>query len=66
MPGNFNNNKIIISLGDVNLGGAELEEVKSLSILGVAVDSKLTFKTQLRKVVSNAARSLGVVCRAGN
>ena len=33
----------------LTLGGAEL---KSLRILGVALDSKLTFETHLREVVS--------------
>ena len=43
----------------------ELEELKSLRILGVTLDSKLTFETHLRKVVSKAIRSLGIVRRAG-
>ena len=29
--------------GDLTVGGAELEKVKSLRILGVTFDSKLTF-----------------------
>ena len=53
------------SCGEITLGGAELEAVKSLRILGISLDSKLTFKTHLREVVSKAARSLGVVSRAG-
>ena len=44
--------------GDLIFGGAELEELKSLRILGATFDSKLTFETHLRKVVSKAARSL--------
>ena len=47
--------------GDLILSAAELEEVKSLRILGLILDSKLTFETHLRYVVSKAARSLGVV-----
>ena len=30
---------------DLTVGGAELEELKSLRILGVTLDSKLTFDT---------------------
>ena len=37
------------------------EEVKSLCILVVTLDSKLTFETHLREVVSRATRSLEVV-----
>ena len=33
------------SYGDLTLGGEELEQVKSQSILGVAFDSKLTLDT---------------------
>ena len=46
------------SYGDLALGVAELEEVKSLRILGVTLDSKLTFETYLREFVSKAARSM--------
>ena len=42
-----------------------LEEVKGVRILGVTLDSKLTFETHLREVVSQVARSLGVMRRAG-
>ena len=52
-------------LGDLTLGGAELEEIKDLRILGVTLDSKLRFETHLREVVSKAARSLEAVRRAG-
>ena len=45
--------------GDLSLGGAEFEEVKSLHILVVTLDSKLTFETHLWEVVSKASRSLG-------
>ena len=51
--------------GDLTFGGAELEELKSLRILGVALASNLTFETHLRKVVSKAARNLSIVRRAG-
>ena len=51
---------------DLTLGSEELEEVKSLRILGVSFDSKLTFETHLCEVVSKAARSLAVVRWAGN
>ena len=44
--------------GDYTLTGAELEEVKSLHIIRVTLDSKLTYKTRLLEVVSKAARSL--------
>ena len=43
--------------GDLTIGGAELEEVKGLRILGVTRDSKLTFAIHMREVVSKAARS---------
>ena len=51
--------------GDLTLGGAELEEVKSLRILGVTLDSKLSNEIHLREVVSKATKCLGVVRRAG-
>ena len=44
--------------GDLTLGGTELQEVNSLRILGVTLDSKLTFETHVREVVSKVARSL--------
>ena len=50
--------------GDLTLGCAELKEVKSLRIIGVALDSELTFETHLLEVVSKATISLGVVSRA--
>ena len=50
--------------GDLTLASAELEEVKSLSILGVTFNYKLIFEMHLREVVSKAARNLRVVCRA--
>ena len=53
------------SYSDLTLGDAELEEVKGLRLLGVALDFKLRFKTRLYKVVLKAARSLSVVCQAG-
>ena len=48
--------------GDFTLRGANLEELKSLRIYGVSLDSKLMFETHFREVVSKTARSLGVVC----
>ena len=49
---------------DFILGGAELEKLTSLRILGATFYFKLTPKTHLREVVSKAARSHGVVLRA--
>ena len=46
---------------DFTLGGTELEEVKSLRILGVTFDSTLTFETYLWEIVSKAVRNLRVV-----
>ena len=43
---------------DVTLNGAELEEVKSLRILGMTFDSNLMFETHLRKVVSKKPLAL--------
>ena len=51
--------------GDLSFDGTELEELKSLRILGVTLDSKLKFETHVREVGSKVARSLGVVRRAG-
>ena len=51
--------------GDLTLGGAELEEVQILRIRKVTLDSMLSFENHLRKIVSKAARNLGVVRRAG-
>ena len=48
---------------DLTLGGAELEDSRILSIRGVTLECTLTFETQLREVVSNAAWSLGIVRR---
>ena len=39
--------------------------VRSLRILGVTFNFKLTFETHLREVVSKAVMSLGVVRRTG-
>ena len=50
---------------DLTLGGAEFEKLKSLRILGETLDSKLTFETHMREVMSKAARSLGIVSLAG-
>ena len=49
---------------DLTLVGADLEELKSLRNLGVTFNSKLTFESHLREVVSKAARSLAVLRRA--
>ena len=43
--------------GDPTPSSAELEKVDGLHILGVTVDSKLTFETHFREVVSKAART---------
>ena len=50
---------------DLALGGAELEEVRSLRIFWVTFDSKLTYEIHLHSVVSKAARSPEFVIRAG-
>ena len=47
--------------GDLTLDGAKLKKLKSLLIPRVPLDSKLTFETHLREVVSKAVRSLSVV-----
>ena len=51
--------------GDLTVGGAELEEVNGLCILGATLDSKLSFEPHLREVVSKAAISMGVVRQTG-
>ena len=38
--------------GDLTLGGTELEKLKILHILGVTLDSKLTYEAHLREDVS--------------
>ena len=55
-----------LGYGHLTLGGADLEEVRSLCILEVTCYSKWTFVTHLRDVASKTVSSLGVVCRAGN
>ena len=53
--------------GYLTHGGAKLEDVKSLRILrilGITLDSKLTFETLFLEVVSNTAKNLEVVRRA--
>ena len=52
---------IAFHYGDLVLGGDWLEKLVSLRILGVPLDSKLTFETHLREVASKVARSLGFV-----
>ena len=56
---------IALSYADLTVGGAELEEVKTMPILGLPSDSKLKSETHLREVVSKAARSLEIVRRVG-
>ena len=53
------------SYDGLTFGSAELEEVNSLHILRITSDFKLMFETHLWEVKSKAARSLGVVRRAG-
>ena len=53
------------SYGDLILGGAELEKLRSLRILGVTINSKLTVKNHLREVTSKAVRSVCVMRRPG-
>ena len=53
-----------LGYGDLTLGGAELEKINSLRILGVTIDSKLPLETHMREVVTKAARYLGIVRRA--
>ena len=50
-----------VGYSDFTLGCVELDEVKSLRILGVNFDSKLTLETPLHEVVSKTATNLGVV-----
>ena len=50
--------------GELTLGAIELEEVKTLRILGVTLDSKFAFEIHLRDLVSKAARSLCTMRRA--
>ena len=49
----------------LTLSGAELEEVNGLRILGITLDSKMTFMTHLREIAWNASGSLGVVRQVG-
>ena len=46
--------------GDLALSGAVFKKVKSLIIIGVILDSKLTFETHLREILPKAATNLGV------
>ena len=46
-------------------GGTELEEVKSMRILGVIFYSKWTFEIHLRELVPEAARNQEIVLRVG-
>ena len=51
--------------GELTLVDAELEDVKSLRIIGATFNSMLAFEMHLREVVSKAARNLEVGRRAG-
>ena len=48
---------------DLTLSGVEIEELRSLRILWVTLDTMLPFETHLREVVSKVVRSLAVVRR---
>ena len=65
-------NSMVVSrfrTSDPGYGDSLLDELslrrQSLRILGVTIDSKLTFEMHLREVVSKAARNLGIVRRVG-
>ena len=49
---------------DLVLDGVVVEMVDVLKILGVSVDSRLTFEAQLRDVTVSAARKLGILRKA--
>ena len=46
------------------LNGVVVERDSELRVLGVTLDSKLTFELQLRSVASSAARTLGIMRKA--
>ena len=48
----------------LSIGGVVLEESSSLQVLGVTLDSKLTFETHVRNIVSVASQKLGIVRKA--
>ena len=50
---------IAIGYGYLTRSGLELQEVKSLRIPVLILDSKLTFETHLREVMSKTTKSLG-------
>ena len=52
--------------GELTLDDVDLEKVQSLRILGITLDSRLKFETHLQTVVPKAAKSLGVLLRAGH
>ena len=54
-----------LGYGDLIIDGADLEEVKTLRVLGVTLDSKLTFEAHLREFVPKPARSPGFLRCAG-
>ena len=49
----------------LTLGGAELEKLKSLGVIGVTLDCFLVFEAHLCNSWSKVAKSLGVVHSAG-
>jgi hypothetical protein len=50
--------------GELLLGGSVLDVSQSLVVLGVTLDSKLTFEAHIRKVVSSSSRALGIMRKA--
>ena len=52
--------------GDLTLGSAELEEIRSFCVIWATLNSKLTFESKLREVVSESTRSMGIERFAGN
>ena len=45
----------------LNIGGTILNEADDLVILGVAIDSKMTFEKHLRSVSRAASQKLGIL-----
>ena len=56
--------RLIPAHGVLELNVVALSVSDSLVILGVILDSKMTFEHQISNVVSSAARSMGIVRRA--
>jgi hypothetical protein len=50
--------------GDLRLGGS-VDVSQSLFVLGVTLDTKLTFEAHIRKVVSSFSMALGIMRKAG-